>query len=285
MPGAFNYIYLYSCFLLFFLGRYDLKFPVRGSWTAYEPPMSNSRKNLDCPFFTEGRIAILLSYVVCIFGTFHLAFHGLPKKAARDPGVDNGCPRFLLMFMGSLSASRGRDEMSKILGWYEANPNPCVLLKSSIGMRLASCSGKLAFHMTRFKHVEDIQVNTSVSTLWNKLMLNRFQVWSMPPCTSPQISMFPICRRWNLICKGLRLWCLGRCSWTSWWKARAECHGLIVAWIRLAGATMKWAMMSELDDDNDDACKDTSLYLQLPQVATGTYTKFVRSRLLGIWVF
>ena len=78
--------------------------------------MSNSRGNLDCPFFTEGRIAILLSYVVCIFGTFHLAFHGLPKKAARDPGVDNGCPRFLLMFMGSLSASRGRYEMSKILG-------------------------------------------------------------------------------------------------------------------------------------------------------------------------
>ena len=44
--------------------------------------------------------------------------------------------------------------------------------------------------------------------------------------------------------------------------------------------------MSELDDDNDDACKDTSLYIQLlPQVATGTYTKFVRSRWLGIWVF
>eukprot|EP00434_Breviolum_minutum_P017791 symbB.v1.2.015704.t1/scaffold1180.1/size133432/13 len=55
--------------------------------------------------FDWSRIAILLSYVVCIFGTFHLAFHGLPKKAARDPGVDNGCPRFLLMFMGLVYAS------------------------------------------------------------------------------------------------------------------------------------------------------------------------------------
>ena len=49
--------------------------------------------------------------------------NGLPKKAARDPQVDKGCPCFLLTFMGSLPASRGRDERSKILGRYEANPN------------------------------------------------------------------------------------------------------------------------------------------------------------------
>ena len=50
--------------------------------------------------------------MVFIFGTFHLAWNGLPKKAARDPQVDNGCPRFVLMFMGSLSALSGRDEGS-----------------------------------------------------------------------------------------------------------------------------------------------------------------------------
>jgi len=55
--------------------------------------------------FDWSRIAILLGYIVFIVGTFHFVCNGLPKKAARDPQVDKGCPCFLLTFMGLVYAS------------------------------------------------------------------------------------------------------------------------------------------------------------------------------------